>query len=113
MQTVAACFGLAVIASGCWRYFGADGGDKGLWFGIVMGGLALIGALAPLPRKVSLGLVWSSVLLVAGWFAYECFVRKGWAEAELRQLLVLGLAIVTGGILLRLGSQPSPTGDSS
>lgn len=94
-------FGLAVIASGCWRYFGQEGGDKGLWFGVVMGTLALLAALS-MGRRPAMAtlLAWISVLFVGGWFGYEALIKKGWADAEPRQLIVLGCSIVTAGVLL-------------
>ena len=94
-------FGLAVLASGFLRFFGQEGGDKALWFGLVMGGLALLGAVCLRVGRARLG--WGlgvlAVVFVGGWFGYESFVRKGLAAAELRQLVILGLAVATAAAL--------------
>lgn len=90
-------FGLVVVASGCLRYFGQEGGEKGLWFGLVMGGVALLGAalLRRGLRRTGLGLGGVALAFVAGWFTYEALIDKGWALSETRQLVVLALCVPT------------------
>ncbi|MEM8886062.1 MAG: hypothetical protein AAGD14_18500 [Planctomycetota bacterium] len=94
-------FSLAVIASGLGRFLLAEGGHKGLWFGLVMGGLGLAGAALMRAGwgKAGTGVAAFAVLLVGGWFFFESFIRKGWASAEWRQIIVLALAVVVAVVL--------------
>lgn len=94
-------YALAVIASGLWRYTTQEGGEKGLWFGLVMGGLGLVGAglLRAGRTRPGMGLAIVTLAFVGGWFAYESFVDKGLAHAEIRQLILIGLSIVMAVIL--------------
>ncbi len=62
-------FGLSVIVSGLMRYFGQDGGEKGLWFGLTMGCAAAAGGLLlARGRRSGWGLAIPTVALVGGWF---------------------------------------------
>lgn len=101
---VMAIFGVCVIASGWWRFRGAEGGATGLWFGLVMGGLALASArLFYVGRSLLAQIIgWISVTTVGGWFIYESFVRKGLSQAEPRQLIVIGITLVTALCILFL-----------
>ena len=94
---VTTVFGLSVITSGLWRYFSAEGGEAGLWFGLVMGGLALVAAGLFFTRKQlpATILVWLCIAFVGGWFCYESFIKKGFANAETRQLIIIGLTGLT------------------
>ena len=89
-------FGICVIASGLWRFIPQEGGETGLWFGLVMGGLALLSAFLYHIRKTTAAMLtgWISLLTVCGWFVYESLVRKGLSEAEPRQLIIIGIALV-------------------
>lgn len=104
-------FSLAVIASGCIRYFSQEGGEKGLWFGAVMGALGLASSALLRSGHHAKGVAasFATVALVGGWFFYESVVLKGLADAEPRQLVVLALAIVTAGVL----AWPSPEGSTT
>ena len=105
-------YGLCIVASGLFRYFSSDGGHAGLWFGIVMGTVALIAGGSYWLGKRSIGhvLAWLTVAFVGGWFCYEFFykslIKKGWAEAETRLLLMFGLSVVVGVILLASHFKP-------
>ncbi len=92
---VLVAFGLAVIMSGCLRYFGQEGGIKGLVFGLVMGPLALVaaGVITSGWRRLGRLLGLFSILTVGGWFGYESLVIKGIGSAEPRQLIVIGCSI--------------------
>lgn len=92
-------FGAAVILSGLYRYFLEPGGIKGLWFGLVMGAVAVLGALLLRTRAVlpGLGLAALTALLVGGWFSYENF---GEAKHELRMYLMILVSLVELGFLL-------------
>lgn len=98
-----AVYALLVIGSGVLRYATAEGGGKALWFGIVMGGLSLVGAALHHKglRRVGLGVTFVVLAFVGGWFGYEAFVRKGLAAAEVRQLVIFGLSLVLAVLLLR------------
>ena len=95
-------FGLIVIGSGLWRFFSAEGGYNGLWFGIVMGGLALISAGLLFVQKTKPGIILGSfsILLVGGWFGYESFVKKGIANSEARQIIVIAATIIAGALMI-------------
>ena len=78
--------GLTVVGSGLWRYLMQEGGEKGLWFGLAMGGTGLAGALLMKKGKSKAGLAIGglALLFVLGWFCWESFVIKGLGEAETR-----------------------------
>lgn len=99
---VLAGFALATLASGLYRYLSAEGGDKGLWFGVVLGAVGLLGAgaLASGRRRTGLAFGALAVLTVGGWFGYEALILKGLAVAETRQLVLLALSLLTGFALV-------------
>lgn len=103
VSSTTACFGVAVILSGLYRFCMEPGGASGLWFGLVMGGLALPAALLQRTRfaLVGDGLAAVAGLFVGGWFCYENF---GKAKHELRMYMmilasVIGLAVLVGSWL--------------
>ncbi|MEM7454168.1 MAG: hypothetical protein AAF456_07410 [Planctomycetota bacterium] len=100
-----AAYGLCVIGSGLWRYLGSEGGSTGLIFGFVMGAIALLASIAFFSARNVFGhiLAWSSVIVVCGWFIYEAMIKKGFSEAEPRQLIVIGISCIFVGILIRAG----------
>lgn len=102
---VAIFYGLAIVASGLVRYLGQEGGDKGLWFGIVFGALAWIAALflARSRQLIGMCLLWSCVLFVGGWFVYEALIKKGFSEAEPRMLVIIGITVAVA--IYNLSSQ--------
>lgn len=106
-------YALAVIASGLWRFATQEGGEKGLWFGLVMGGLGLVGAglLRAGRTRVGMGFAIVTLAFVGGWFAYESFVDKGLAHAEPRQLIILALSVVVAACLLAPGRPFPAKGD--
>ena len=106
-------YGLCIVASGLFRYFSSDGGHAGLWFGIVMGTVALLagGSYWLGNRTIGHVLAWLTVAFVGGWFFYESLIKKGWAEAETRLLLMFGLSIVVGLILLASHFKPKNAPD--
>ncbi|MEM9379428.1 MAG: hypothetical protein AAGB93_05705 [Planctomycetota bacterium] len=95
-------FGLAVVTSGLVRYLTQEGGEKGLWFGLVMGSAGLVAArLSAVGRSRSaLGLAAPTLAFVGGWFCYESFVLKGVAEAEVRQLVIIAVTALTAVVLV-------------
>ena len=90
-------FGTCVIISGLWRFFSAEGGHAGLWFGLVVGIAAVVGsALFGSQKFLAANLLsWTCLLLVGGWFCYESFIKKGFAESEVRQLIVITITVLT------------------
>ena len=100
-------YGICVIASGLFRFLSQEGGHAGLWFGIVMGGMSLLAAGCFAFGKTIGGhvLAWLAIAFVGGWFFYEALIKKGWAEAETRLLLVLVLTVVVAGWMLKNASQ--------
>jgi len=113
VTTVAtACFGAAVILSGLYRYFMDPGGSAGLWFGLVMGGLALLAALLQRTRLPLLGdcLAVTAALFVGGWFCYENFAKSKHEPRMYLMILASGieLAILTAFLLCgKRESKPS------
>lgn len=94
-------FGLAVIASGVIRMLTDARGHNGLYFGLVMGGIALIGAvLAGVNRlllaRIIAGFAVSVVLL---WFSFDMYkdlsrnFKIGEPEIRKSVLIVLGVAL--------------------
>lgn len=96
-------YGLAIYGSGLSRYFFFPGGENGLWFGLVMGSLALLGGVCFAKGKVRAGGVLGSlaILFTGGWYAWECFVIKGFAQAEWRQLTMILVSIVVATFLIK------------
>ena len=94
-------FGISVVTSGLWRFFSAEGGHAGLWFGLVMGGLAIFAAFLFLKDKVGPALLagWLSLVFVGGWFCYESLIKKGIENAEPRQLIIIGITFSAIGWL--------------
>ncbi len=113
--TTMGLFGLTVLGSGLWRFFSADGGHAGLCFGIVMGGLAFLSASLFFVRRTGPGILFAaiSILLVGGWFGYESFIKKGFANSEIRQLIVIGMTVIAAtlmiGSITRSASNPVRT----
>ena len=99
------CFGFVVVISGVWRIVSAEGGSTGLWFGLTMGCLAWLSALLFWNGKsapaYAIGV--SCIALVGGWFGYESFVKKGFANSEVRQLIVIGCSFMVAMLLAWFG----------
>ena len=90
-------YGLLVIGSGCFRYFTKPAGEKGLYFGLVMGGLALAAAFLIRSGRIRTGhlLGFTAIAFVAGWFLFESLVKDG-GSYEPRLLLVAAISLVQG-----------------
>ena len=108
-SSVALIYGLLVIGSGLWRYLEQPDGEKGLWFGIVMGAIALLGSLCFRVNRLAAGraAIWLSILFVGGWFVYEALIKKGFSAAEPRMLAVIGLTIITAIYFLIQSAAPN------
>jgi hypothetical protein len=105
MQTLkpsaTAFYGLAVIASGLYRVLAEEGGEKGLWFGLVMGTLALGAACLLWVNRPLIGyiLAWIVVAFVGGWFIYETSVQNGFGHGDFRMYLIIALSLLEAVVL--------------
>lgn len=102
LSAVIGVFGLAVIAGGLIRYFfSVDPSTNGLYFGLVMGGTALLGAaLAWVNQLLAARLVTAfAAAVVVLWFGYDMFKDLSSnfkiTEAEIRKTIVLILGVAT------------------
>lgn len=98
ISAATACFGIAVVSSGLYRFLMQPDGAKALWFGAVVGGAAVLAAFLQRTRGAALGDAIAVVagLLVGGWFCFENFVQ---AKHEPRMYAMIALALVLLTIL--------------
>jgi hypothetical protein len=96
-----AFYGLAVIASGLYRFLSEEGGEKGLWFGLVMGTLALGASCLLWTKRPLIGkiLAWVVVAFVGGWFIYETSIQNGFGHGDLRMYLIITLSLLEAAVL--------------
>lgn len=94
-------YGLSVVASGCYRYFSRPDGEKGLYFGLVMGTAAIAAAALLARGRPRAGHVagLTSLVFVAGWFVYESLIKDGGSH-EFRLMLVAGLSCLQAAIVV-------------
>ncbi len=99
VAAVTACFGVAVILSGLYRYFMEPGGTSGLWFGLVMGAAALVASLLQTTRISLVGDLLAMVVacFVGGWFCYENFAK---GKHELRMYLMIAVSAAELAMLM-------------
>lgn len=92
-------YGLVVIASGCYRYLSRPDGEKGLYFGLVMGTASIAAAALLRSGRSRSGHAagFFSLIFVTSWFLFESLIKNGGSH-ELRLLLVAGLSLVQAGI---------------
>jgi hypothetical protein len=102
-----ALYGLAVIASGLVSTLGQEGGKAGLWFGLVMGGLALAASalLWMNCRITGAAVAWLAVGFVGGWFVYDAFIKRGFAQGDFRMYLMIALSLLEA-VALCLPTRP-------
>jgi hypothetical protein len=69
-------YGLVTAAVGLWRHVEAGGNPQALWFGVVMGAVALAGGLLIMRGWRRTGLLVAAVALafVGGWFVRRVFI---------------------------------------
>lgn len=105
-QTIAlTIFGLVVIGSGLFRYLSTTGGENGLYFGLVMGGLVLLGALLlGVGQRLAGSLVGAvAIALVLMWFSYDMYrdvvATQTVGSAEIRKSIVLVVGVAAAIVL--------------
>jgi peptidoglycan/LPS O-acetylase OafA/YrhL len=94
-------FGLAVITSGVIRMLTDANGQNGLYFGLVMGSVALLGAVLAGVNQLLLARIVAAfaVAVVLLWFGYDMFndlkrnFKIGVPEIRKSILIVLGVAL--------------------
>ncbi|MDY0165599.1 MAG: hypothetical protein RBS80_03600 [Thermoguttaceae bacterium] len=96
-----AIYGLAVLGSGLLSLLAAEPGKAGLWFGVVMGGLALVASLLLYVRLryLGMGVAWVAVGFVGGWFIYDVFFQRGLGQGDVRKYAVLVLTLLVAAVL--------------
>ena len=100
-QAATAIFGLVVAAVGVWRHIESGGNPKALWFGVVMGGMAVLGALLLSLRNRLPGyvLIVLSLAFVGGWFLHRTI--SGHEEGlSARIILILAACAAEAAVLL-------------
>lgn len=94
-------FGLAVIASGVIRMLTDANGQNGLYFGLVMGSIALAGAVLAGVNQLLLARIVAgfAVAVVLLWFSFDMYkdlsrnFKIGEPEIRKSVLIVLGLTL--------------------
>lgn len=103
-------YGLVVFGSGGYRYLSRPGGEKGLWFGLVLGAIAIAAAwlLRAGRERAGNAAAFTSVGVVTGWCLYESLVKDG-GSRETRLLLVAAIGLVQIAIAIaHLRARPRP-----
>lgn len=94
-------FGLAVIASGVIRMLTDARGHNGLYFGLVMGSIALVAAVLAVKRQFLLARIVAgfAIAVVVLWFAFDMYkdlsrqFKIGEPEIRKTVLIILGVAL--------------------
>lgn len=96
-----AIYGAAVLGSGLLSLLDSEPGKAGLWFGVVMGGLALVASLLMCARlqRLGMGVAWVTVAFVGGWFIYDIFFRRGVVQDDPRKHAVVVLTLIMAMVL--------------
>jgi len=101
VQVTTMVFGMLAIAVGIWRQLETGTSPQAVWFGVVTGLLAVIGALLLSLRNRIPGyvLVIVSLCFVAGWFLRR--LLTGHAEGRsVRVMLILAACAVEACVLI-------------
>ncbi len=100
-QLVTYVYGLMAIGAGIWRHLQTGDSPQAVWFGVIMGAAAIIGAvLLSLKRRIfGYLLICISLCFVAGWFLQRMI--SGHADGtSVRVILMLIACLVEAGVLL-------------
>jgi hypothetical protein len=101
---VTVVFGLLAAIVGLWRHLETGDSPQAIWFGAVMGGLAIIGGLLLLCGKRLAGYLLAALALIAvgAWFVHR--VASGHAEGfSARVSLILAACVVETIVLVWTG----------
>ena len=99
-QIVAVYYGITAIAVGVSRHLQTGDSMEAVWFGIVFGGMSIIGAIMLGRRNPAIGYVAIAISLLfeAGWFLHR--VISGHPEGlSYRILIILAASAVTAPAL--------------
>jgi hypothetical protein len=104
-QAATVLFGLIVAAAGVWRHVESGGNPKALWFGVVMGGLAVLGALLLFLKRRVPGYVLMvlSLAFVGGWFLHRTI--SGHEEGLSARIVLILAACAAETVVLLLKSR--------
>ena len=99
-QIVTVVFGLLAAIVGAWRQLETGTSPQAVWFGVVTGGMAVIGALLLSRRNRIPGylLIAVSLVFVAGWFLHR--VLSGHAEGLSPRVVLILAACATETVVL-------------
>lgn len=95
-------FGLAVVAGGVIRgFFSADPSTNGLYFGLVLGGMALVGAVLAAVNQIWAARIVTAlaVAVVVLWFGFDMYKDLSggakFTSAEVRKSITIVLGVAT------------------
>ncbi len=101
-------FGFATLTSGLYRYAFAEGGEKGLWFGVCLATIAWVAAWASRgsnqglgKRRWARGLGWLAIATVGGWFSYESFVKESLTQTHPRHWIMVLVSLAAAAAFWR------------
>ncbi|MBA7577751.1 hypothetical protein ES708_19606 [subsurface metagenome] len=94
-------YGLLVMGIGIWRNIQTGHSPEALWFGLVMGTIAIIGGiLLVLKKRIPAYIVtFVAIGFVGGWFLYRILTHSSDGVTSLRVWIIL-VATVTETIIL-------------
>jgi len=116
-QLVTVLYSVVVISVGVWRHLQTGSSPQAVWFGVVMGLIAIFGAVLlslrnPLPGFL---LIVLSLCFVAGWYLRRMF--SGHPDGtSVRVIIILIACVIEGYVLVRRVQssehiEQSPAGD--
>jgi hypothetical protein len=96
-------YGILVMGIGIWRNVLTGDSPKALWFGLVMGTIAVIGGvLLVLKKRIPAYIVtFVAIGFVGGYFLYRIFTHPSDGVTSVRIWIVLAATVVETIILLR------------
>ena len=101
-QIMTVVYAVTAAAVGVWRHLQTGESPQAMWFGIVMGAVALLGALLLSLRNRIAGYVLIAISLsfVVGWFLKR--MLSGHSDGtSVRVILILVVSAIEIGVLLR------------
>lgn len=99
-------YGLAVVAVGIWRQVQTGDSAQAVWFGVVMGAVAILGGVLLSLKNRTPGYVLVSVsLLFVGWWFLRRMLSGHPDGTSVRVIFILVVCVVETIVLVR----PAPT----